>query len=78
MKRWRRNIVFNYRYSQLCTCVVILLFFFVGILGGQFWISSILEWLCVFLYMTLTMLIMTALPSQDQITLSLHIRHKKQ
>ena len=32
----------------------------------------------MFLYMTLTMLIMTALPSQDQITLSLHIRHKKQ
>ena len=62
----------------MCTCVVVLLFFCVGILGGKFWISSILEWLCVFLYMTLTMLIMTALPSQDQITLSLHIRHKKQ
>jgi hypothetical protein len=27
--------------------------------------------------MTLTMLIMAALPSQDQITLSLHIKHKK-
>ena len=77
MKRWNRNIVFNYWYSQVCTCVVVLLFLFVGFLGGHFWISSILEWLCVFLYMTLTMLIMTALPSQDQITLSLHIKHNK-
>jgi hypothetical protein len=57
--------------------VVISLFVSVGALGGHFWISSMLEWLCVFLYMTLTMLIMAALPSQDQITLSLHIEKKR-
>jgi len=53
------------------------MFFFVGFFGVNFWVSSTLEWLTVFLYMTLTMLIMAALPSQDQITLSAHIINKK-
>ena len=63
---------------MLCTCVVLLLFFCVGTLGDTYWVSSILEWTCVFLYMTLTMLIMSALPCYDQITLSFHVKSKIQ
>jgi hypothetical protein len=43
--------------------VVIALFVSVGVFGPFYWFSTYLEWLCVFFYMTLTMVIMTVLPS---------------
>jgi hypothetical protein len=76
LKTWGGRIAFNFHYSKLCTCVVVVLFLCVGILGDSFWLCAVLEWTCVFLYMTLTMLIMSALPCYDQITLSFHIKNK--
>ena len=76
LKKWGGKIVFNFHYSKLCSCVVVVLFLCVGILGDSFWLCAVLEWTCVFLYMTLTMLIMSALPCYDQITLSFHIKNK--
>ncbi len=76
LEKWGRRIVFNFQYSKLCTCVVVILFICVGTLGDSFWLCALLEWTCVFLYMTLTMLIMSALPCYDQITLSFHVKNK--
>lgn len=73
MHKWNARIVFNYHYSHVCTLVVLALFIDIGIFGSGLGITSILEWSCVFLYMTLTMLIMSALPCYDQISLSPHI-----
>ena len=76
LKKWGGRIMFNYQYSKLCSLVVIVLFACVGTLGDSFWLCALLEWTCVFLYMTLTMLIMSALPCYDQITLSFHVKNK--
>jgi hypothetical protein len=76
LSKWGGRIAFNFQYSKLCTCVVVVLFACVGILGDSFWLCAVLEWTCVFLYMTLTMLIMSALPCYDQITLSFHVKNK--
>jgi hypothetical protein len=76
IKKWTASLIFNYQYSKLCTCVVVVLFISVGTLGDSFWLCAVLEWTCVFLYMTLTMLIMSALPCYDQISLSFHVKNR--
>ena len=58
-------VEFNYGYSKFCTLLIVGLCFTTVFFCDRFWLTVVLEWLVVFAYMTLTMLIMSSIPSYD-------------
>lgn len=71
-----KRISFNYHFSHVCSSVMIGLFISVGVFGQRHWITALLEWIGVFFYMTLTMMIMSVIPCYDQILMSRsHYKH---
>jgi hypothetical protein len=66
--------MFNYRFSQLCTLGILSFMSTVAIVGNHTSAAALTEWLCVFLYMTLTMLIMSVIPCYDQFHMMTWVR----
>ncbi|TNV78088.1 hypothetical protein FGO68_gene8694 [Halteria grandinella] len=60
-----KRISFNYRFSHVCSSVMIALFASVGVFGQRHGVTAMLEWVGVFSYMTLTMLIMSVIPCYE-------------
>ena len=63
------KIDFNYRFSVLCSMSITGFILSVITFGDHSLPAGLFEWACVFLYMTLTMFIMSVFPCQDQIVI---------
>ena len=63
------KIEFNYRFSVLCSMSITGFILSVITFGDHSLPAALFEWACVFLYMTLTMFIMSVFPCQDQIVI---------
>lgn len=67
LNKIEKRILFNYRFSLLCTMGILSFMGTVVVVGNHTSAAALTEWLNVFLYMTLTMLIMSVIPCYDQI-----------
>lgn len=63
--RIERKIDFNFWYSHLCTSTVSGTAVCLIVYGDKHSLTALFEWVCVFAYMTLTMLIMSTIPCSD-------------
>ena len=66
-----KKIEFNDRFSWLCTLSITCFLLSALAFGNKSSQAALFEWTCVFLYMTLTMLIMSVFPCFDQMQMTL-------